>query len=120
MGFTLTVCGILFGLALRADRCLSSHVSATAFYSAQLDVIDAHLEANKARLLKNLKEVVTLSKWELTNCWSLTESTIKSKSHLKLTKIARDFEALLTVSTTFVGVRKCLHLSFVSNNTQLR
>lgn len=56
-------------------------------------LVKGQLEQGKAPIAKQLRDLVKLSKWDLSNYWSLKECS--DKSHRKLHKLSKDWDAVL-------------------------
>ena len=63
------------------------------FYLNLLPHVQEYVHTNRASIEKFIKDQVKLAKWDLSNYWSLKESS--DKSHRKLNKLARDYQLIL-------------------------
>lgn len=63
------------------------------YYSQFVPAVTDYVTHARAPIEKQLRDHVKLSKWDLSNYWSLKESS--DKSHRKVFKLAKDFEQIL-------------------------
>lgn len=84
------------GLSRSMRISIANILSNTSSYYSQFQpTIAKYLGSQKSPIEEKLSELVKLSKWDLSNYWSLKESAVKS--HRKLTKLAREWESVLQV-----------------------
>ena len=74
-------------------RLLAVLRNVVRYYEQFLPAVDSFVNAGKGPIEKKLKDQVKLAKWDLSNYWSLKESS--DRSHRKVAKFAREYEVIL-------------------------